>query len=653
MADMNGREERDQSESPSIFDLFEPPPEPDPSTFGKVPVVRGDDDEYDRKSGTTAAERKTAAEAEAAGLQHWTAPATGQIPAVLANEAKEGELWGDVKGPSWQSDDPSWSGPDLADVFAGSQDTQLGDEPDIDVTRPVDTDLTVERDVSETLRSSAAPTSKSTTPLSSRSASSSSTSPTSSSSPSSTGLSSPRSISKPEPIERPEPPRGNTETRRSELDDWGADGLPTPPPDTSEGRRIPGTEPPARFDTTEISSLRQPQDRIGGTGERPTLRRDVSEAPEVRSGDRTRSGDSIMGRRSGVSLEGGSEAPVPPGIVDRSHADADDRMRQSGAQPAGTAVDGLSVDEFSEADPTAPGLYQAAGSDQYFGDGADHDDHFLDVERPGGRNLPQAIAAGLILGALVLAALWVGPEAMMVLVSAAAVLAVIELYNAMRLAGLGPATLLGLLATGALPVAAYFRGDAAFTLVAAMVVAFGMLWYLAGADNERPVLNLSLTMLGVFWIGGLGAFAGLILRNDDFGVALLLSTIVIAVVSDTMAYFGGRALGRRPFHSASPNKTWEGTMTGFVFAVMVSFAMAVMPFTTMWDGRLLSALLLGAVVGVMTPLGDLAESLVKRDLGVKDMGTIVPGHGGMLDRVDGILFALPGAYYVGLLAGIL
>ena len=241
---------------------------------------------------------------------------------------------------------------------------------------------------------------------------------------------------------------------------------------------------------------------------------------------------------------------------------------------------------------------------------------------------------------------------MMVVVAAAALLGTIELFNAMRLAGLRPATLLGLLGAVSLPVAAYYRGDIAFTVIMALGVVFGMLWYIAGADTERPVLNLSLTLLGVLWIGGLGAFAGMILRQDEFGVQLLLSTIIVAVVSDTMAYFGGRAYGRRPFHSASPNKTWEGTMTGFVFAVFSAFAMAVMPFSTMWDGRFLGALALGAVVGIMTPLGDLSESLVKRDLGVKDMGTIIPGHGGLLDRVDGILFALPGAYFLAVLYGI-
>ncbi len=606
MADINGRDSNDESDSPSIFDLFEPPPEPDPSTFGKVPVVRSDDDEFDRKSGTTAAERKTAAEAEAAGLQHWTAPATGQVPKVLEGENEGKERWGDVAGPSWQSDDPTWSGPDLADVFAGSGDTDLtgsaeADEPNgsATVTAPAATNTTA-------------------------------------------GVSTPTPAS-----------------RGAELDDWGPDGRPIPPSiDTSEGRRIPGTEPLVEpmtgLDHTEIANHRDLPARPSILGSEITID-DRDRPPRPVSGVDTESGLSAEPRRRTVSS--------PPAIDRRPTEPVVDRSGPSGLAPVvaenrSRPIDDLRVERssaFSDDDPTAPGLFPGSRPEDRYFESEDYDGQSdLDrLDEPGGRNLPQAIAAAAVMAGVVLAALWVGPQAMLVVVAAAALLAVIELYNAMRLAGLRPATLLGLMATVGFPVAAYFRGDVAFTVISALSVVFGMLWYLAGADHERPVLNLSLTILGALWIGGLGAFAALILRNEEFGIQLLLSTIVVAVVSDTMAYFGGRAFGRRPFHSASPNKTWEGTMTGFVFAVFCAFAMAVMPFTTMWDGRFLGALALGAVVGVMTPLGDLSESLVKRDLGVKDMGTIIPGHGGLLDRIDGILFALPGAYFVAVLLGIL
>jgi len=600
VADRQGPDNEDESESPSIFDLFEPPPEPDPGTFGKIPVVRGDDKEFDRRSGTTAAERKTAAEAEAAGLQHWTAPATGQIPAVFGSEDKEKDLWSDVKGPSWQSDDPTWSGPDLAEVFAGSENDDLGgDEEDEPATPP------------------------------------------------------PKRLS---------PSSGGSTTQRVEIDDWAADRRPLPPTDTSEGRPLPGAEPPADLDSTEISSLRRPTDPAAQASRRsvePPVRPEAAwpETPRpeaARSHVDPRIISAPRPVRRSVSLERSAEPPRPPGLRPRPEPEVSgaDQLGRSMSETRRPTAEEPRSTSFPDADPTAPGLFGDSAESRYFGDDPQHGDDFLDDDRPGGRNLPQAVVTGVVLAGLVLAALWVGAEAMMVVVAGAAVLGAIELYNAMRLAGLRPATLLGLAGTAALPVAAYIRGDAAYTLIATLMVVFGVLWYLAGADSERPVLNLSLTMLGVFWIGGLGAFAALILRDEEFGIPLLLSTIGIAVASDTMAYFGGRAFGRRPFHSVSPNKTWEGTMTGFVFAVFVSFAMAVMPFTTMWDGRFLSALLLGAVVGILTPLGDLAESMVKRDLGVKDMGTIIPGHGGILDRVDGILFALPGAYYVALLAGI-
>ncbi len=601
VAEMNGRDNTDESDSPSIFDLFEPPAEPDPSTFGKVPVVRSDDDEFDRKSGTTAAERKTAAEAEAAGLQHWTAPATGQVPRVLAGENEGKDLWGDVKGPSWQSDDPTWSGPDLADVFAGSDDADIAHDDD-----------------GETSQAAAA-------------------------APSASGL-------QPAGSSAVSPPR------RSELDDWGPDGRPTPPHvDTSEGRPIPGTEPvfepAAGLDHTEIANHRDLDIREAPIDREPLV--DDLTAPSsatdpsageaaIRTQPRRRvsSPPSIETQRTTLEPTAGAMRPGPRG-PDHTITPSDDLRIER--RPT------LSDDE-----PTAPDLFPGSDSEERYFDGDAYDGHrdLENLDQPSGRNLPQAIGAAVVMAGVVLGALWIGPEAMLVVICGAALLAVIELFNAMRLAGLRPATLLGLLATVGFPVAAYFRGDVAFTVVMALSVVFGMLWYLAGADHERPVLNLSLTILGVLWIGGCGAFGALILRQEEFGVQLLLSTIVIAVVSDTMAYFGGRAIGRRPFHSASPNKTWEGTMTGFVFAVFCAFAMAVMPFSTMWDGRFLGALALGAVVGIMTPMGDLAESLVKRDLGVKDMGTVVPGHGGLLDRIDGILFALPGAYFLAALVGI-
>lgn len=273
------------------------------------------------------------------------------------------------------------------------------------------------------------------------------------------------------------------------------------------------------------------------------------------------------------------------------------------------------------------------------------------VEVDGGRNLGQAIGAGVAFALIAGAAFWAGSAATIALVLAVAVLASIELFGAMRQAGLHPATLLGIVASAALPLAAYHRGDAGFTLVIALSVVASALWYLSGADTQRPAVNVGLTMLGITWIGGLAAFAAFIIQSAG-GVDVILAVVLITVASDTGAYAGGKAIGSTPFHSASPNKTWEGTLVGLIASVVAGLVVGIVGISV-FSGDLTDAALLGLTIGILAPIGDLTESMVKRDLGVKDMGTLLPGHGGFLDRVDGLLFALPATYYLGNVLGLL
>jgi phosphatidate cytidylyltransferase len=143
----------------------------------------------------------------------------------------------------------------------------------------------------------------------------------------------------------------------------------------------------------------------------------------------------------------------------------------------------------------------------------------------------------------------------------------------------------------------------------------------------------------------LGGFATLLLDPrvfpDRHGVAYLLGAIVATVAYDVGGYAFGSWLGsHRLAPSISPNKTWEGLLGGCFTAVAISVAIV----HRMHPWTLAHALELGAVVAVFAPLGDLVESMVKRDIGVKDMGTLLPAHGGMLDRVDSLLFVLPATY---------
>ncbi len=273
------------------------------------------------------------------------------------------------------------------------------------------------------------------------------------------------------------------------------------------------------------------------------------------------------------------------------------------------------------------------------------------VEVDAGRNMGQAIGVGVAFAIVASAALWAGKPTTLALIVGVVVLAAIEVFAAMRKAGLHPATLLGIVASAALPLAAYHRGHAGYTLVIALSVVASALWYLSGADTQRPAVNIGLTMLGITWVGGLAAFASFIIQSAG-GIQLLLATVLITVASDTGALAGGKALGSTPFHSASPNKTWEGTIVGLIAAVVAGLVIGILDISVFADS-LTDSVLLGLTCGVLVPIGDLTESLVKRDLGVKDMGNLLPGHGGFLDRVDGLLFALPGAYYLGNVLGLL
>lgn len=263
----------------------------------------------------------------------------------------------------------------------------------------------------------------------------------------------------------------------------------------------------------------------------------------------------------------------------------------------------------------------------------------------GGRDVPTAVIAGvgIAIVALVLFGLGSGFAALLVVV--VVTLCGIEFFGAVQRGGARPAALLGLLATATFPLATYWRGDAAIPLLLVLTVVFSLLWYLAGAGGDTPVLEgVGITLMGVAWIGLLGSYATLFLRGTD-GRGILLAIILVTVAYDVGGFFFGRAFGHRPLSEASPNKTVEGLLGGSFASILMGLLLGGLslglPFHGWGHG-----FLLGLTAAVFAPLGDLCESVVKRDLGIKDMGSLIPGHGGMLDRVDGLLFVLPAAYYL-------
>lgn len=165
---------------------------------------------------------------------------------------------------------------------------------------------------------------------------------------------------------------------------------------------------------------------------------------------------------------------------------------------------------------------------------------------------------------------------------------------------------------------------------------------LAGPLRSGATMAIAITLLGVLWIGLPLAYA-VLLRRLPHGDGIVVDVLVGTFIGDTAAYLGGRAFGQRPLAPAiSPNKTLEGLLIGIVIgAVAVWFAGLYQDWLSGWD-----ALLLGVCVAAVAPLGDLFESLIKRDADTKDTGKLFGAHGGALDRLDAVLFAIPVGFYV-------
>jgi len=263
-------------------------------------------------------------------------------------------------------------------------------------------------------------------------------------------------------------------------------------------------------------------------------------------------------------------------------------------------------------------------------------------------DLATRVVTGVAVAVVGLICLKLGAGATTVLAAVIVGLASFELYEGLRRATFRPAAILGILGSVGLVFAAYKRGDAAFPLIVALVMVFTLLWYLIEVVRARPTVNIGATLLGFAYVGVLGGFAGLTLALPD-GVGIILGLVISAVGYDVFGFLIGSQFGRtRLAPTISPNKTVEGLLGGMSAALVLGVITSAVIGLHPWAPSVGRGLALGAVVAVMAPLGDLCESMLKRDLRVKDLGTLLPGHGGVLDRFDAILFCLPAVYYLAL-----
>jgi phosphatidate cytidylyltransferase len=222
------------------------------------------------------------------------------------------------------------------------------------------------------------------------------------------------------------------------------------------------------------------------------------------------------------------------------------------------------------------------------------------------------------------------------------ILAMTELYRMMRQAR--PVNLGGFLALIGMCVAAQY-GDQ-YQVLLVLWASLPVTYFLAVARpwRENVAWAIAATMLGIVWIGLAFAHA-ILLRGLPHGGGLVVDVLIGTFIGDTAAYFGGRAWGQRQIAPRiSPNKTLEGLLSGFVGGTFAFWLFAKAYQHDWFHGT--DALIVGACVAAIAPVGDLFESLIKRDLQVKDTGRFFGAHGGVLDRLDAVLFSIVIGYYV-------
>jgi phosphatidate cytidylyltransferase len=276
-------------------------------------------------------------------------------------------------------------------------------------------------------------------------------------------------------------------------------------------------------------------------------------------------------------------------------------------------------------------------------------------------NLAQRILFALGAIPLVLAAVWFGDWALAAILAIASALAAWEFYRIAERLGTRPMARAGIAIAAILPLAIHARylglpvtAVVSTSVGAVLVLALFSAVIFARGVMGRPLESVALTLFGIVYTGAMLSFA-YVLRYHQYaigraaGTALLFLALVLVWTSDTAGYVVGRAIGKRKLiPSVSPGKTIAGAVGALVTCAVGSWALVrfvLVPYAQL-GLRPIHAILFGVAISIATQLGDLAESLIKREAGVKDSSHVIPGHGGVLDRIDGMLFALPVAYWL-------
>jgi phosphatidate cytidylyltransferase len=258
-----------------------------------------------------------------------------------------------------------------------------------------------------------------------------------------------------------------------------------------------------------------------------------------------------------------------------------------------------------------------------------------------GRDLKAAIGSAVVLLGAIALSLFFWKTAFMFIVAAAVAVAIWELRKGFLAKDIDLPEQPLMLGGVVMVVVAYVWGAPALVTATAVTALVTMLWLLRrGIDGY--VQNATASVFALIYVPFLGSFVALLLAEggrtgagiDDDGVAGIITFILVTIASDTGGYVAGVLFGRHPMAPViSPKKSWEGFAGSIVFTVAAGIALVVW----LLDGDWWVGVALGAIAVVMATLGDLCESVIKRDLGIKDMSQVIPGHGGLMDRLDSLL----------------
>lgn len=256
-----------------------------------------------------------------------------------------------------------------------------------------------------------------------------------------------------------------------------------------------------------------------------------------------------------------------------------------------------------------------------------------------GRDLPAATAVGLLLGAIILSSLYSERAVFAGIVVLAAAIGVREVARALRVAGYHAAQIPIIAGGGATMALAYQRGPEAAIVGLMLTVAALFVWRLT--EPGRGLLrDLAASVFTLVYVPFLASFACMLTAPSD-GPRRVTIFIAVTVCSDVGGYAFGVFFGKHPMApSVSPKKSWEG----FAGSVLASGIGSAIMSTTLLHAKVWQGVVVGVAIAAVATVGDLGESMVKRDIGIKDMGTLLPGHGGIMDRLDSLLLVAPVAW---------